>query len=97
MDATPVTFHLTDDEKAYLELCLVRRRELLALCDAAPDGQVLARCEAATVDLARQHAHGLLSAAIARRVGGAEKKGHQPESVGVVGCGKAEVRTNARC
>ena len=96
MDAIPITFHLTDDEKTYVELCLIRRRELLALCDAAPDGQVLAHCETATVEIARQHGHGLLHEALVRRVAGAEKKGHRPVSVCAVATGKVGVRTNAR-
>ena len=96
MDAIPVTFHLTDDETLYLEVCLARRRELLALSDVAPDGQVLAHCENAVVEMARQQAQGLLSAAVARRVASVEKKGHRPASACVAGYGKAGVRTNAR-
>ena len=96
MDATPVTLRLTDDERVYVELCLTRRRELLALCDAAPDGNVLAHCESATVEIARQYAHGLLRDAIARRVATAEKKGHRPESVRAVEYGTVGGRMNAR-
>lgn len=95
MDAIPVTFHLTADERAYLELCLVRRREFIALSDAAPEGKVLAHCESATVEIARLQAHQLLSDAIARRVANAEKKGRRPESVPVVADGKAADPMNA--
>jgi hypothetical protein len=95
MDAIPVTFHLTADERVYLELCLVRRREILALSDNASEGKVLAQCESATLEIARQQAHLLLSDAIARRVANAEKKGHQPGCVPAVGCDKAAGQMNA--
>jgi len=97
MDAIPVTFVLSTDETAYVEVCLARRRELLALCDAAPDGKVLAQCENAAVEIARQHGHGLLSEAIARRVAVAEKKGRRRGSAGVASGVKAGARTNAPC
>jgi hypothetical protein len=71
---TTVTFELTADEVVYLETCLARRRELLALTDAAAHGKIFAVCENATVEIARQHAHGLLSDAISRRVAQVEKK-----------------------
>lgn len=96
MDTTPVTFHLTDDERVYVELCLTRRRELLALSDAAPHGQVLARCEAAAVEAARQHARQLLAEAVARRVAAAEKKGRRPAPASAGERGTAEDRTSAR-
>jgi hypothetical protein len=95
MDAIPVTFHLTDDERVYVEFCLARRRELLALGDAAPHGKVLARCESATVEIPRQQAHLLLTDAITRRVAAAEKKGHRPESACAVGCGTVGDRMSA--
>lgn len=88
MDApTPITtFHLAADEAAYVEACLARRRELLALADEAPDGRVLARCEEAAVDAARGIGQQLLVDALARRVAHAEqKKSGQPGRVRVVG------------
>ena len=97
MDARPVTFHLSPDETAYLEVCLARRRELLALGDAAADGQVFARCENAAGELARQQAHDLLRDAVARRVASAEKKGHRPGGANAGGCDRAGVRTSGRC
>jgi hypothetical protein len=72
---TPVTtFHLAPDEAAYVEACLARRRELLALADLAPDGRVLDRCEEAAVASARGYGQQLLSDALARRVTHAEQK-----------------------
>jgi len=77
---TTVTLQLTTDEVAYLEACLARRRELLALADSATHGKVFAACENATVEISRQYAQGLLSDAVARRVSQAEKKGRRPAS-----------------
>lgn len=77
MDAEPTrltSFQLTPDEAEYMEACLARRRELMALAQTAPDGQALARCEEATVVLAQQTGHDLLHAALGRRVAQAEKK-----------------------
>jgi hypothetical protein len=77
---TAVTFQLMTDEVAYLEACLARRRELLALADSATHGKVFAACENATVEISRQYAQGLLTDAITRRVSQAEKKGRRPAS-----------------
>jgi hypothetical protein len=74
MDAIATTFHLTPDEAAYLEACLMRRRELLALAHTAPDGHVLARCEEAAVEHSQRTGAELLTAALAARVAAAEKK-----------------------
>jgi hypothetical protein len=68
------TFHLAPDEAAYVEACLARRRELLALADGAPDGRVLARCEEAAVEAARGYGQQLLADALTRRVAHAEQK-----------------------
>jgi hypothetical protein len=79
MDAIATTFHLTPDEAAYLEACLMRRRELLALAHTAPDGHVLARCEEAAVEHSQRTGAELLTAALAARVAAAEqKKGVRP-------------------
>ena len=48
----------------------------MALAGTAPDGHVLARCEDAAVDLARQTGHDLLAAALTRRVAAAEQKNY---------------------
>lgn len=81
MDApsAPITtFHLNPDEAAYVEICLARRRELMALSLDAPDGQVLARCEEAAVEAACQYGHRLLNAALAGRIAVAEEKKSAP-------------------
>jgi hypothetical protein len=80
------TFHLAPDEAAYVEACLARRRELLALADTAPDGRVLARCEDAAVEAARGYGQRLLADVLARRVARAEqKKSDRPGRAGAVG------------
>jgi len=94
MDAIPITFHLSADEVAYVEACLSRRRELLAVCDEAPYGPVLARCEAAASEIVRQQGRELVAEAITRRVAVAEKKGRRSAGAGAAGCGRAGVRTN---
>jgi hypothetical protein len=99
MDAPPttITFHLNPDEATYVESCLARRRELMALSLAAPDGQVLARCEEAAVEAARQHGHQLLTAALAeRRVVAEEKKSGRHGPAGAGDGGTAAARTTAR-
>lgn len=94
---TTVTFQLTTDEVAYLEACLARRRELLALADSATHGKVFAECESATVEIARKYAQGLLAEAVVRRISQAEKKGRQPASAPAARCDKAADPTNAPC
>jgi hypothetical protein len=96
MDAIQTTFHLTPDETAYVEACLARRRELMALAATAPDGHVLARCEEATVELARTTGHDLLAAALAGRVAVAEQKKGQPEPATAVAGGTTAAPTPGR-
>lgn len=91
MDAPPsvTTVLLAPDEAAYVEACLARRRELLALADDAPDGRVLARCEEAAAEAARGYGQQLLTDALARRVARAEqKKSARPGRAGAVGGGR---------
>ena len=98
MDAptSVTTFHLSPDEAAYVEACLARRRELLALADEASDGQVLARCEEAAVEMVRDHGQRLLAAALARRVARAEqKKSGPPGPAGAGARGTRAARTSA--
>jgi hypothetical protein len=96
MDAStvPTSFTLTPDEVAFVESCLARRRELLALAGTAPDGRVLAACEEAAVTLARNTGHDLLAAALAGRVAVAEeKKSARPGRAGAAGGGTTGVPT----
>ena len=76
MDATtnPLILSVSVEELVYVEACLARRRELLALADTAPDGTVLARCEEAAIEAARTNGQQLLTDALTRRVAEMEKK-----------------------
>jgi hypothetical protein len=96
MEAQLVTLELTAEERVYVEACLARRRELLALADTAPTGQVLAQCENATVEIARRYAHQLLEDAMARRARGAEKKGPPHGSANVDAACSVAAPTRAR-
>jgi hypothetical protein len=99
MDApTPITtFHLAPDEAAYVEACLARRRELLALADDVPDGRVLACCEQAAVEAARTYGQQLLTDALARRITHAEQKksGRHGPAGAVTGGRRADPTTGA--
>ena len=99
MDATthPLFLSVSADELAYVEACLARRRELLALADAAPDGTVLARCEEAAVEAARANGQQLLTDALTRRVAEMEKKKGRPVLAYAVNRGKAAVPMAASC
>jgi hypothetical protein len=66
---------LTVEETAYLEACLARRREMIALALKSPDGQILAACEEAAFDMAQVTARELLSAGIDSAIAEVEKKG----------------------
>ncbi len=100
MDAinNPLTLlSVSADELAYVEACLARRRELLALADTAPDGKVLARCEEAAVEAARTNGQQLLTDALTRRVAEAEKKKGRPDPARAANHGRAAVPMIASC
>jgi hypothetical protein len=96
MDATAFFPQLTADEAAYLEACLVRRRELLALARQAPDGQVLSQCEDAAVELVQASGRELIGAALAEKVADVEKKKGRPGRVRAVGSGTTAVPIRER-
>lgn len=75
MDVSTAFPEITMEETAYLESCLVRRREMIALARKSPDGQILAACEEAAFDMAQATARELLSAGIDLAVAEVEKKG----------------------
>jgi hypothetical protein len=98
MDATPtVFFHLPPDEAAFVEVVLARRRELLALADTAPDGQVLARCEEAAVETARELGRRVLADGLARRIASVEKKVARSGRVRAAAIGTIAAPTTGRC
>lgn len=65
----------TELESILVEQALVMARELEAVTDAAPDGQVLAAGEAAAVRLGRELTRRALETALQRQAEPAEKKG----------------------
>jgi hypothetical protein len=65
----------TEVEAILLEQALAMARELQAVTDAAPDGQVLAEGEAAAVRLGRELTRRALEAALQRQAEAAEEKG----------------------
>jgi hypothetical protein len=64
----------TELESILVEQALLMARELEAVTDAAPDGQVLAVGELAAVRLGRELTRVALEAALQRQAGAAEKK-----------------------
>jgi hypothetical protein len=65
----------TELEAILLEQALAMARELEAVSDAAPGGQVLARAEAAAVRSGRELTRAALEAALRRQAEAAEKRG----------------------
>lgn len=65
----------TELEAILLEQALAMARELEAVSDAAPDGQVLALAEDAAVRSGRELTRAALEAALRRQAEAAEKKG----------------------
>ena len=65
----------TELEAILVEQALAMARELEAVSDAAPDGQVLAIAEAAAVRSGRELTLAALEAALRRQAEAAEKKG----------------------
>src|SRR5262245_11153610 len=70
------TFHAEDDlEAAAIEQALAMVRELRRTADDAPDGQVLARVETATLDLGRRFLRDRLQGVLNAQAADLEKKG----------------------
>lgn len=65
----------TELESILVEQALAMARELEAVTDAAPDGQVLAVGESAAVRLGRELTRVALESALQRQAQAAEKKG----------------------
>jgi hypothetical protein len=75
---TPRTFHAqTPLEALLLEHALLLARQLQQAADAAPDGQVLDRVEAAAVPAGRELTRKAVEAALQAQATAAEKKGHR--------------------
>ena len=66
---------LSVEETAFLEACLARRREMIAIARKSPNGQILATCEEAALGMAQATASELLAAGIDTAIAEVEKKG----------------------
>ena len=75
MDAPNPFQDVSREEQAYLEACLVRRREMATLGRKAAAGRALAECEEAVVEMAQANARELLAVGIGEAMAEAEKKG----------------------
>ena len=79
---TPRTFQAdTPLQALILEQALLLARQLEQATDAAPDGQVLARVEAAAVPAGRELTRRAVEAALQAQADAAEKKGHRGDCV----------------
>jgi hypothetical protein len=82
------TFVAEDElEAVALEQALAMVRELKRVADAAPDGRVLARVEAAAVDRGRRFVRDRLQDALNAQARDLEKKGGAAGTAPAVGCG----------
>src|SRR5947199_4907860 len=83
---TPRTFRArTPLEALLVEQALLLARQLQQAADAAPDGRVLARVEAAAVPARRELTRKAVEAALQAQAEAAEKKGHPAASARGVG------------
>jgi hypothetical protein len=79
----PRTFQAqTPLEALLVEQALLLARPLQEAADAAPDGQVLARVEAAALPAGRELTRRAVEAALQAQAGAAEKKGRPGGSAG---------------
>jgi hypothetical protein len=68
----------TEQERATLEQAVAFVAEMHQLAQAAPDGQVIALCEARALDQGRRLLRDTLQAAAQARIDAAEQKGAPP-------------------
>lgn len=86
----------TELESILVEQALAMARELEAVTDAAPDGQVLATGELAAVRLGRELTCRALEGALQRQAESAEKKGLPSEHVPVAVAVRSRTRRRNR-
>lgn len=86
----------TELEAILVEQALAMARELEAVSDAAPDGQVLAIAEAAAVRSGRDLARAALEAALRRQAEAAEKKGPPAAPAPAAAAGSSRARRPGR-
>jgi hypothetical protein len=86
----------TDLEAILLEQALAMARELEAVTDAAPDGQVLAIAETAALRSGRELTRAALEAALQRQAEAAEKKGRPAASAPAAAVARSRTRRPGR-
>lgn len=86
----------TELEAVLVEQALAMARELEAVSDAAPDGQVLAIAEEAAVRSGRKLTLAALEAALRRQAEAAEKKGRPADPAPAAGRGRSRTRRPGR-
>ena len=86
----------TELEAILLEQALAMARELEAVTDAAPDGQVLAIAEAAAVRSGRDLTRAALEAALRRQAEAAEEKGLPAVPAPAAGGGSSRTKRHGR-
>jgi hypothetical protein len=86
----------TELEAILVEQALAMARELEAVSDAAPDGQVLAIAEEAAVRSGRKLTLAALEAALRRQAEASEKKGLPAESAPAAARGRSRTRRPRR-
>jgi hypothetical protein len=86
----------TELESILVDQALAMARELEAVTDAAPDGQVLAVAELAAVRSGRELTRRALEAALQRQAESVEKKGVPSEPVPVAAVVRSRIRRPKR-
>lgn len=86
----------TELEAILVEQALLMARELEAVADAAPDGQVLALAEQAAVRSGRKLTLAALEAALLRQAEASERKGLPAGPAPVAGRGRSRTRQPGR-
>lgn len=92
MPSSTITIDIPADREAVIRRFLAYMEEIENLAASAADGTVLDVCEEAVLEKGPDIDRQVLSAAVARRVEAAEKKGHQSASASVAGPRRIAVR-----
>ena len=90
-----VTIH-TELEAILVEQALAMARELEAVTDAAPDGEVLAVAELAALRSGRELTRRALEGALQRQAEAVEKKGRRDEPAPVAATARSKTRRPKR-
>jgi hypothetical protein len=86
----------TDLQRLLVEQALALAQQLEQAAATAPHGEVLDRCELATLHQGRQFLQDALAAALQQQIRQGEKRGRPPASAPVAKRGKTKVPTRAK-